>query len=166
LVSTKNLGLIKQKNSRTRFLIFVLFFVGNSPGCDHVQIDESKFGKRKYNRGHRVEGVWVFGMVEAINDGWRKKWLSNSRYVWVKKYRAGKSFFCTVPKRNSGTLLAIIHEYVQFGMTIRSDGWKAYAKLHGPGPNCFHHQVVNHSENFSTLDQVAENTVPHQLKHD
>ncbi len=29
-----------------------------------VEIDESKFGKRKYHRGHRVEGVWVLGMVE------------------------------------------------------------------------------------------------------
>lgn len=29
-----------------------------------VQIDESKFGKRKYHRGHRVEGQWVFGGIE------------------------------------------------------------------------------------------------------
>jgi hypothetical protein len=29
-----------------------------------VEIDEAKFGKRKYNRGHRVEGAWVFGGVE------------------------------------------------------------------------------------------------------
>ena len=28
-----------------------------------VEIDESKFGKRKYHRGHRVEGSWVFGGV-------------------------------------------------------------------------------------------------------
>lgn len=32
-------------------------------GCEGiiVEIDESKFGKRKYNR---VEGVWVLGMLE------------------------------------------------------------------------------------------------------
>ena len=24
-----------------------------------VEIDESKFGRRKYNRGHRVEGAWL-----------------------------------------------------------------------------------------------------------
>ena len=37
-----------------------------------VEIDESKFGKRKYHRGHQVEGVWVIGGVEEwsvqIND--------------------------------------------------------------------------------------------------
>ncbi|KAI9325030.1 hypothetical protein BD770DRAFT_405324 [Pilaira anomala] len=29
-----------------------------------VEIDESKFGKRKYHRGHHVDGVWVLGGVE------------------------------------------------------------------------------------------------------
>ena len=31
---------------------------------ERVQIDESKFGKRKYNPGRRVEGQWVFGGIE------------------------------------------------------------------------------------------------------
>ena len=29
-----------------------------------VEIDESKFGKRKYHRGKHVEGQWVFGGYE------------------------------------------------------------------------------------------------------
>ena len=33
-----------------------------------VEIDESKFGKRKYNRGRRVDGCWVFGGVERDSD--------------------------------------------------------------------------------------------------
>ena len=29
-----------------------------------VQIDESKVGKRKYHKGHYVEGQWIFGGIE------------------------------------------------------------------------------------------------------
>jgi hypothetical protein len=29
-----------------------------------VEIDESKFGRRKHHRGHPVKGQWVFGGVE------------------------------------------------------------------------------------------------------
>ncbi|KAM0678682.1 Phosphotyrosine-binding domain [Binucleata daphniae] len=31
-----------------------------------VQIDEFKFGKRKYEKGHKVDGVWVLGVVEKV----------------------------------------------------------------------------------------------------
>ena len=29
-----------------------------------VEIDESKFGKRKFHKGRKVDGVWVFGGLE------------------------------------------------------------------------------------------------------
>jgi hypothetical protein len=33
-----------------------------------VEIDETKMGKRKYKRGHRVEGVWIVGGVERTPE--------------------------------------------------------------------------------------------------
>ena len=30
------------------------------------EIDDSKFGKRKYNRGRKVDGCWVFGGIESF----------------------------------------------------------------------------------------------------
>jgi len=30
-----------------------------------VEIDESNFGKMKYNKGRRVDSMWVFGGVEC-----------------------------------------------------------------------------------------------------
>jgi transposase-like protein len=62
-----------------------------------VQIDESKFGKRKYHRGHHVEGQWVFGGIE-----------SDSR----------KCFMVAVEKRDEETLLAIIKLRIKPGTTI------------------------------------------------
>ena len=33
-----------------------------------VKIYKSKFGKRKYNKDHKVDGVWVLGMVERTSE--------------------------------------------------------------------------------------------------
>ncbi|KAJ8018353.1 hypothetical protein HOLleu_43696 [Holothuria leucospilota] len=40
-----------------------------------VQTDESKIGKRKYYKGHKVEGQWVFGGIEQESG----KFLSLSK---------------------------------------------------------------------------------------
>ena len=61
-----------------------------------VQIDEAKFGKRQYNRGHCVDGCWVFGGVEknGMEDGTNK-------------------YFCVVvPDRTAETLIPLIQRYV------------------------------------------------------
>ena len=52
-----------------------------------VQIEESKFGKRKYHRGKRVDGVWVCGGIER---------------------EAKRCFFEVVADRSAGTLIPII----------------------------------------------------------
>ena len=54
-----------------------------------VEIDESKFGKRKYNRGKRVEGQWVFGGIEKENKE--------------------KCFMVCVQERSAATLIPIIY---------------------------------------------------------
>ena len=62
-----------------------------------VEIDESKFGKRKYHHGHRVQGQWIFGGVER---------------------GTGRSFFMPVRNRSNATLTAIIRAWVEPGTTI------------------------------------------------
>lgn len=89
-----------------------------------VEIDESKFGKRKYNVGRVIEGQWVFGGI-------------------CRETR--EFFFVPVAERNSETLLAVIKEYIHEGSTIISDCWKAYQCLEKEG---YRHMTVNHSLNF------------------
>lgn len=73
-------------------------------GYSHtVEIDESKFGRRKHHRGHKVEGQWVFGGYER---------------------ETGNVFMVPVEKRDATTLLHVIKEWIKPGTTIISDCWK------------------------------------------
>ncbi|GBN68320.1 hypothetical protein AVEN_95295-1 [Araneus ventricosus] len=89
-----------------------------------VEIDESKFGKRKFNRGKRVDGKWVFGGVERGSK---------------------RSFFCVVEDRTAETLIEITKKNVEPGTTVLSDCWASYNGLTAEG---YVHHTVNHSKNF------------------
>lgn len=91
-----------------------------------MEIDESKFGKRKYNRGHRVEGSWVFGGIERTPEK--------------------RSFVGTVPDRSADTLISILHRYILPGTIIYSDMWRSYSNIRETLE--FEHLTVNHSINF------------------
>ncbi len=93
-----------------------------------VEIDESKFGKRKYNKGHRVEGAWVFGGVELTPDR--------------------KCFAVVVPDRKRETLLPIIKAHIKPGSIIRSDFWKAYDIIPFEKGFDYVHEKVNHSKHY------------------
>eukprot|EP00731_Ephydatia_muelleri_P007958 Em0004g296a len=84
-----------------------------------VEIDESKFGKRKYNRGRRREGQWVLGGVERGSE---------------------EMFMQIVPSRDAATLLPVIIANVKPGTEIHTDEWRSYARLNRRG-------YVHHTEN-------------------
>ena len=49
-------------NAFNKYLNNTIKIIGNLNSI--VEVDESKFGKRKFNRGHPVGGMWV---VDAAN---------------------------------------------------------------------------------------------------
>ena len=97
-----------------------------------VEIDESKFGKRKYNRGHRVEGAWVFGGVECTP--------------------ARKCFACIVERRDRETLQPLINKFIAPGSIIMSDEWRAYNQIEDQEGKNYKHETVNHSETYVNPD--------------
>jgi transposase-like protein len=102
-----------------------------------VEVDETKLGKRKYHRGHRVEGVWVL--------------------VGVERTAGRKVFVETISDRSADTLLDAIKRHVAPGSVIHTDLWKGYGSLKDEG---FIHRTVNHSICFSDPEtEVHTNTV-------
>ncbi|XP_069702575.1 uncharacterized protein [Periplaneta americana] len=90
-----------------------------------VELDVSKFGCRKYSKGQRIKGQWVFGGVERGNP---------------------RNFFLVpVKKRNVDTLRQIITDWILPQTTIVSDCWKVYNAVQDKG---FLNLRMNHSVEF------------------
>jgi len=89
-----------------------------------VEIDEAKFGRRKFNTGRLIDGTWVFGGFERGSK---------------------KCFLVPVVSLGSDVLLEVIKKWILPGTTIISDCWKAYDCLGNEG---YTHLNVNHSVNF------------------
>ena len=103
-----------------------------------VEVDESKFGRRKYHRGHRVEGVWVLGGVER-----------------TEKRRV---FLVPVPDRKTETLVAVLRHHVAPGSIVHTDLWRGYSGL--ADALGVHHLTVNHSQGFRDHETgVDTNTI-------
>lgn len=101
------------------------------PGVE-VEIDETKIGKRKYNRGRHVDGQWVFGGRET-ND-------------------RSKIFMVPVADRTKETLVGLIEKWIEKGSIIVSDCWASYRCL---GEIGYVHKTVNHSETFKDPETGA-----------
>ncbi|CDH61146.1 hypothetical protein RO3G_03583 [Lichtheimia corymbifera JMRC:FSU:9682] len=104
-----------------------------------VEVDESKFGKRKNHKGHAVEGVWVVGGVEHTPER--------------------KIFVTTVEDRKKDTLHLILSNYIKEGSEIRTDCWKGYCGLSRIPGKRYRHRTVNHAKEFKTAAGVHTNTI-------
>jgi transposase-like protein len=91
-----------------------------------VEIDKTKMGKRKYNRGHRAEGVWVIGGVERTPER--------------------RVFFVAVENRNAETMREVLTKYVKEELIIYTDMWRKYNWINDS--DRYQHHTVNHSIHF------------------
>lgn len=85
------------------------------------------------NHGMRIEGPWVFGMVECTLD-------ENG------SYRSGECRLFYVEDRKAETLLPIIRNNTEIGSVVWSDDWASYRQL--GNEDGLIHGVVNHSNEF------------------
>jgi len=96
-----------------------------------VQIDEAKFGSRKYERGRIIEGHWVLGMIEKdSNEDLRLE-------------------ICPDHRRTADVLIPLIKKHVAPGTEIHTDSFKSYDRLDEHG---YVHKKVNHNEEFVAGD--------------
>lgn len=103
-----------------------------------IEIDESKFGKRKYHCGHHVEGVWVIGGVEGTNE----------RLMFAE----------VVDRRDTQTLMDVISRHVAAGSIVHTDMWGGYSRLEGL--LIIQRRTVNHSQHFvNPEDGTHTNTI-------
>lgn len=100
-----------------------------------VEIDESQFFKRKYNKGRLGAAIWVFGGIER-----------NTR----------KCFLVQVDDRSRETLMKIIYSRIRPGSRIISDMWASYRCLYQS--SAYLHEEINHSLNFVHPDDPEIHT--------
>ena len=102
------------------------------------EVDESKFGRRKYHRSRRVEGVWVIGGIENTSEK--------------------KCFLVKVEKRDEETIKKILKTHVRKGSIVRTDCWRGYLNIEEELD--VRHETVNHSKHFTDPETgVHTNTI-------
>ena len=121
-------------NAFNKYLNNTIKIIGNLNSI--VEVDESKFEKRRFNRGHPVGGMWV---VDAANRTNRRTILQPVNNI------------------NKETLTTFCTKFVDSASTIYTDCWKGY-------PNLYKHfdlyKTVNHFINFVDMQARAHtNTI-------
>lgn len=103
-----------------------------------IEVDETKIGKRKHNRGHIVEGAWVIVGVERTAE----------RLVFAE----------VVERRDAETIKDVFERHVAIGSILYTDEWKAYETV-ARHLRLEHHTVKHKSFFKDTITGVHTNTV-------
>lgn len=90
------------------------------------QVDESKFGRRKNNRGSHREGAWVIGGIEQTEER--------------------KFFVEVVDRRDSETIVDVLGRHILPGSVVHTDCWRGYSGI--VEAIDVSHETVNHSVGF------------------
>lgn len=103
-----------------------------------VEIDETLLGRRKYNKGHHVEGVWTM--------------------VGIERTPERRAFCVVVERRDAETIRSVVRSKVREGSIVYTEEWRGYI---GIDISCnVVHQTVNHSRFFrDPITGVCTNTV-------
>ena len=102
-----------------------------------IEVDESKFGHKKYHRGRNIEGVWIIAGIERTEEK--------------------KCFIEIVENRNADTIQNVLSKHVAQGSIVYTDSWKGYNGIEEMG---IYHKTVNHSNNFvDPFTGVHTNTI-------
>ena len=87
-----------------------------------VEIVEMKFGCRKYERGHVIQGTWIFGALDIETNDLRLE-------------------IFPLNKRDRATLIPVIRKHIAPGSKICSYSWKSYDVF---GDEGYEHVTCNH----------------------
>ena len=98
-----------------------------------VQLDESCFGRRKYNVGRTGGQMWVFGGIDTTN---------------------GRFFMRVVRNRTVRTLGEIISQQVRPGTMVHTDQHRSYISFFRDNPQ-YGYDNVNHTLNFVNQETGA-----------
>ena len=98
-----------------------------------VEIDESVWTKRKYNKGRQVSNQWILGSIHRE----------------IKDY-----FAVLVDNGDAATLLSIIEKFILPEATIYSGQYKTYYNISRLSHD-YTHETVNHSLNFVSPETLA-----------
>lgn len=91
-----------------------------------VEVDESLFFRRKYNRGRMLNNQWYVGGIER-----------GTRNV----------FIVPVERRNTETIVRVLSENILPGTLVITDQWRAYSSAFRILNN-LNYETINHSINF------------------